>query len=199
MNNYYVVWVGRVPGVYNSWNECLLQVDKFPGARYRKVKAKDIAEANLIFKQESPNVVLINNEEIKTGFLSVDGASNGKVCEYRAVWVEDKKVAFASPKYEGGTNNIAEFLGLVHACEFLKEKNIPIKIYTDSVTALSWFKNKEINTTADKTGKLTLELENLLLKAQLFLYKNEEMVSKAEILKWDTKEWGEIPADYGRK
>lgn len=199
MNNYYIVWVGRVPGVYNSWNDCLAQVDKFPGARYRKVKAKNQEEATLIFKSENPNVVVVSSEEIKQDFLSVDGASNGVDCEYRAVWVGSKEVAFASPKYSGGTNNIAEFLGLVHACEFLKEKNLPIKIYTDSVTALSWFKNKEINTSADKTGKLTLELENLLLKAQLFLYKNDAIISSAEILKWNTKEWGEIPADYGRK
>ncbi len=199
MNNYYVVWVGRVPGVYNSWGECLAQVDKFSGARYRKVKASSKDEAILIFQNDNPNTQLPINQEIKNDFLSVDGASNGSHCEYRAVWVGDKKVAFASPKYKGGTNNIAEFLGLVQACEFLKEKNLPIKIYTDSVTALSWFRNKEINTTAAQTGKLSLELENLLLKAQLFLYKNEKELEKAEILKWETKEWGEIPADYGRK
>ncbi len=34
---------------------------------------------------------------------------------------------------------------------------------------------------------------------QKWLEKNPEMISNRTILKWETKAWGEIPADFGRK
>jgi ribonuclease HI len=133
------------------------------------------------------------------GFLTVDGAYNGIFCEFQAVWFPSKEKAFASKRFDGGTNNIAEFLGLVSSIEYLKNKGLPIKIYTDSVTAITWFRNKKANTTATQTGKSTDELNNLILKAEKFLEENNVLLSTAEILKWDTRVWGEIPADYGRK
>lgn len=32
---YYVVWQGKVPGIYTDWNSCKAQVDKFAGAKYK--------------------------------------------------------------------------------------------------------------------------------------------------------------------
>ncbi len=204
MKNYYVVLEGKNPGVYETWDQCKEQVDGFSGAKFKKIKANTSQEAMSIMLSESQpsekskEAVKINGE-IQPGFLSVDGASDGLSCEFQAVWVDNKKLAFASKKFIGGTNNIAEFLGLVLACKHLKDKNLPINIYTDSVTAMAWFRNKKANTTANSNGKMTAELENLIKKSEKFLIENEDLLKTARILKWETKEWGEIPADYGRK
>lgn len=49
---YYVVWVGREPGIYEDWDDCLEQVDGFPGARY---KAFDSSTAAAIAFRGDPN------------------------------------------------------------------------------------------------------------------------------------------------
>ncbi len=204
MTQFYGVWVGRMPGIYDNWNDCKAQVDKFPKAKYSKLKASNLKDAKIEFELgfENKAQVSSNNNEVNKpieGFLTVDGASNGLVCEFQAVWYPTKEVAFASKQFDGGTNNIAEFLGLVSACKYLKDRNLPIQIYTDSVTALAWFRNKKANTTANTTGKATEELSDLLVKAEKFLVTHDEFLKGSKILKWETKDWGEIPADYGRK
>ena len=47
MNRYYAVKVGRTPGIYNSWNECNLQVKSFSGAKYKSFSTMDEAKAYL--------------------------------------------------------------------------------------------------------------------------------------------------------
>lgn len=216
MAQYYGVWEGRKPGVYDNWNDCKNQVDKFAGAKFRKLKSKDYNEALLEFDQENANNVkqdltsniknesgsqnksqVIENE--KKDILTVDGAYNGTHCEFRAVWYPSNIEAFASPKYNEGTNNIAEFLGLVGALKYLMEKDLPLDIYSDSVTAIAWVRNKKANTTANNTGKATQEINTLIKNAEKFLIENATFLNKANIMKWDTANRGEIAADYGRK
>ena len=207
MSQFYGVWVGKVPGIYTTWDECKKQTDKFPKAQYKKLKATNYPEAEIEFKngfvskettKQSSSVSNKSSNPLE-GFLTVDGASNSLNCEFQAVWYPSGEVAFKSKCFEGGTNNIAEFLGLVFACKYLKDKNLPLNIYSDSVTALAWVRNKKANTTANQTGKATPELDKLITQAEKFLYDNEELMKKANILKWETKTWGEIPADFGRK
>lgn len=208
MATFYGVWVGRNPGVYDSWDKCKAQTDKFPQAKFSKLKANNLQAALLEFNSlntnteskaistKEPNQVSSKpTEEV----LTVDGASNGINCEFQAVWYPSGKKAFSSKVFLGGTNNIAEFLGLVLAVKHLKDKNLPLVVYTDSVTAMSWVRDKKANTTARTTGKLTEELENLLTKTELYLKNNQELMQQVKILKWETKQWGEIPADFGRK
>lgn len=208
MTQYYAVWVGRKPGIYDNWNECKEQVDKFPGAKFKKLVAKTFKEAQLEFnenKQSSEVVVkpipstMQNSSKPKEGFLTVDGAYNGKVFEFQAVWYPSRELAFKSPKIEGGTNNIAEFVGLISAISFLHRQNLPIKIYTDSVTALAWLRDKKANTTAHLTGKATDQVKSLIEKSEKVIVNNPQILQDSEILKWDTKNWGEIPADFGNK
>lgn len=212
MATFYGVWVGRNPGVYDSWDKCKQQTDKFPQAKFSKLNANNLQAALLEFNSlnnnnntnteskaistKEPNQVNCKpTEEV----LTVDGASNGMNCEFQAVWYPSGKKAFSSKVFLGGTNNIAEFLGLVLAIKHLKDKNLPLVVYTDSVTAMSWVRDKKANTTARTTGKLTEELENLLTKAELYLKNNQEIMKQVKVLKWETKQWGEIPADFGRK
>jgi ribonuclease HI len=39
----------------------------------------------------------------------------------------------------------------------------------------------------------------LIIEAENYLKSNTDLLKKTKILKWKTKQWGEIPADYGRK
>ena len=202
MAQYYAVWVGRKPGVYDNWNQCKAQIDRFKGARYRKLKSTDYDQAVIEFNQENNNLISTtstnNTENVpEENILTVDGASNGHNCEFQAVLYPSKEKVFSSKTYSGGTNNIAEFLGLVWGIKYLKENNLPLKIYSDSVTAMAWFRNKKANTTAHTTGKATQELSLLIKEAEEFLLNND--LSKAKIMKWDTRNWGEIAADYDRK
>lgn len=209
MTQYYGVWIGRKPGVYDNWNDCKAQVDKFSGARYSKLKSTTKEEALLEFNKENNNTIDNSKETIKStnnvvntsnkpieNVLTVDGASNGLNCEFQAVWYPSGEVAFKSKQYQGGTNNIAEFLGLVLAIKHLEKNNLPLSVYTDSVTAMAWLRDKKANTTAKTTGKATEELDKLINQAETYLKEKER---KINIMKWETKSWGQIPADYGRK
>lgn len=205
MSKYYGVWIGRKPGVYESWEECKSQIDKFPNAKYRKLQSTSYKEALVEFNKDLVITKLdtVEKSDVLKGkpvekILTVDGAANNISCEYQAVWTTGEK-AFASKKFNGGTNNIAEFLGLVAAIKYLNENKLDLKIYTDSVTAMAWVRNKSANTTANNTGKATAELDALIIEAENYLKSNTELMNKVRILKWETKQWGEIPADYGRK
>ena len=205
MGKYYAVWVGKKPGIYETWDECKAQVDKFPNARYKKLEATTKEAAIVEFNQKpvsakpysSANKLLSSAKPVEK-VLTVDGAANGICCEYQMVWTTGEKV-FASKQFTGGTNNIAEFLGLVSAIKYLSENNLPVQVYTDSVTAMAWVRNKSANTTATATGKATVELDKLIAEAESYLRSNADLLKKAQILKWETKQWGQIPSDYGRK
>lgn len=210
MGKYYAVWVGRTPGIYESWDDCKAQTDKFPNAKFKKLEATNKADALIEFNNNgsaaSKSVkISTNTQQPSTKLpkpteknLTVDGAANDITCEYQAVWTTGEK-AFASKTFRGGTNNIAEFLGLVEAIKYLQDNNLSLKIYTDSVTAMAWVRNKKANTTAGTTGKATQELNSLIIDAENYLKSNSQLLQKVQILKWETKQWGEIPADYGRK
>lgn len=209
MGKYYGVWIGRKPGVYESWDDCKAQTDKFPNARYKKLDATNKEDALIEFNKggalgkSSGSSVKANNSNAQISkpierILTVDGAANDISCEYQAVWTTGEK-AFASKQFNSGTNNIAEFLGLVEAIKYLEKNNLPLKIYTDSVTAMAWVRDKNANTTARTTGKATEELNALIIEAENYLKSNSQLLKSVQILKWETKQWGEIPADYGRK
>lgn len=88
-----------------------------------------------------------------------------------------------------------EFLGIVHALNYCEEHHLNHPIYTDSQTAISWVKAKNARTKQPRTAA-NFELFNLVDKA-VQLLKTKEY--KNPILKWETKIWGEIKADFGRK
>lgn len=116
--------------------------------------------------------------------------------EYRGVLTHNKKQLFLKGPYPNGTNNIGEFLALVHGIALLKRKNKEtVPIYSDSRTAMSWVKQKKCKTNLhfDASNK---DLLALIKRAENWLKEN---TFKNPILKWETKAWGEIPADFGRK
>jgi ribonuclease HI len=197
---YYVVWEGHKKGIYNSWEECKEQINNFKGAKYKSfLSLKDANNAlSKDYKIYISKSKLINSDELPNyNSISVDAASSGNpgIMEYQGVDTKTKKLLFNHGPFKQGTNNIGEFLALVHGLAELKKIKSNKSIYTDSITAISWVRKKKCNTKLERT----IENENLFLlvdRAILWLKSNSY---ETKILKWKTKIWGEIPADFGRK
>lgn len=204
---YYVVWHGRIPWIYNSWEDCKKQVHGFEWAKYISFEKKEDAE--MAYKNEYSNYLwksikasLSPEEKKKYGSpieksISVDGAWNTTTgdIEYQGVDTHSGKPLFHSSVLKNGTNNIAEFLAIVHALAYSKEKNITFPIYSDSRNAIGWVKEWKCKTKLEKTSK-NQEIFNLIERAEKWLQNNKY---QNKILKWETKAWGENPADFGRK
>lgn len=136
------------------------------------------------------------NEIPKTG-IAVDGYCKGNPgpCGYRGVDIATGKVLFKCDM-PIGTNNIAEYLGLVHALGFVKKnrKENYGTIYTDSEIAIAWIKLKSCGTKFE-TGKYP-DLAKKIWRCDMFLLETKSLPAYQ---KWDTKNWGEVPADFGHK
>ena len=149
------------------------------------------------FKSELTDVQLKKIGQPNYNSIAVDAAVSGNPgkMEYRGVDTKTKKELFKQGPFEEGTNNIGEFLAIVHGLAFLKQNNNNRIIYTDSKTAMSWVKKKSCNTKLERNNK-NETLFDLVKRAEQWLKTN---TYNTIIVKWETKAWGEIPADFGRK
>lgn len=207
---FYVVWKGAKPGVYATWPEANAQVAGFPGARYKSFPTRQAAEQAL---RQGPSAApstpgaprrtsgssrpSVSRSAIVLPSLSVDAACSGNPgrMEYQGVSTRTKERLFHQA-FPLGTNNIGEFLGLVHGLAWCQAQNLPeLPIYTDSKIAMGWIRKKKCKTTL-KPGPRTQELLDLIARGEAWL---REHTYQNPILKWETKHWGEIPADFGRK
>jgi ribonuclease HI len=129
--------------------------------------------------------------------IAVDAASSGNPgrMEYRGVDTMSGAELFRQGPFEDATVNIGEFLAIVHALAYLKERDFAFPVYSDSRTAIKWTKDKRIKTKLEKTSQ-NKKLFELIRRAEVWLAKNDY---PNKILKWETRVWGEIPADFGRK
>ena len=203
---FYVVWKGVNPGIYTSWTDCQLQTKGYEGAQYKSFDTREEAEhafADSAFhyigknapKKEETQKQLPENFDMNC--LAVDAACSGNPgpMEYRGVYLlTGQQVFHFGPVY--GTNNIGEFLAIVHALALMKQKGISMPIYSDSRNALTWVKQKKCKTKLERTPK-TEELFQMIERAENWLKNNS--YTGIPILKWETEEWGEVPADFGRK
>lgn len=206
---YYTVWKGHNTGVFESWDDCKAQIKDFKGAQYKsfstfdaakkayKDSPKDYIGKSKTFKSELTEAQLKKIGQPNYNSIAVDAASSGNPgkMEYRGVDTKTKKQLFLQGPFEEGTNNIGEFLAIVHGLAFLKQHNSNRIIYTDSKTAMSWVCKKICNSKL-KRNKKNEELFKLVDRAVNWLNNNSYTTT---IVKWETKAWGEIPADFGRK
>ena len=137
---FYVVWDGVTPGIYSSWNECLLQTKGYEGAKYKSFDSREEAEQAFA---SSPYAYIGKNAKKASGTththasgtlpaavidnsLAVDAACSGNPgpMEYRGVEMPGNVEVFRMGPYEEGTNNIGEFLAIVHALALMKKKKI---------------------------------------------------------------------------
>ena len=200
---WYVVWKGIEPGVYKSWSECKQQIEGFEGARYKSFETQiQAVEAyrsdyrNYIVNKKTKDLHIFSTSIIPNS-LSVDAACSGNPgkMEYRGVYTETGEEIFRIGPFEEATNNIGEFLALVHGLALLKKQDSSIPIYSDSVNAIKWVKNKKCKTLL-KSCEANEPVFELIRRAEKWL--NENAYPNL-MLKWETGEWGEIPADFGRK
>jgi len=204
---YYVVWVGKNPGIYDSWKECQSQISGYPAAKYKAFPS--LEEATEAFRNSFHSYYQSGNKkesrdyhnfsgEIIMDSICVDAACSGNpgILEYRGVRTRDRQVIFHQGPFKEGTNNIGEFLAIVHALALFHTsgQNNQI-IYTDSRTAISWIRNRKVKTKLAKNVHNEVLFE-LIARAEKWLRENDW---DHRILKWDTERWGEIPADFGRK
>lgn len=203
---YYVVWKGHEPGIYNTWPDCQKQIKNFPGATYKSFKTQE--EADFAYSEHPEDIIgksskvqitnILLNKDIVQKSISVDAACSGNpgIMEYRGVTTLSKEELFIQGPFQDATNNIGEFLALVHGLGILMKNNdSETAIYSDSRTAMAWVRNKKVKTTLKKSTKNEIVFD-LINRALLWLHAHDY---KNQIIKWDTKNWGEIPADFGRK
>lgn len=205
---YYVVWEGHEAGIYDSWQECQRHIKGYGGAKYKSYPTLPEAEAayagsyfEAIAKNpKKPKAVvdLANATPPIWNSLAVDAACSGNPgkMEYQGVMTNTGKRLFHVGPLEQGTNNIGEFLALVHGLAFLQQAKLPeLPIYTDSKIAMGWIKAKKCRTKVQRTAKNKV-IFDLIARAEKWLKTN---TYTNPIIKWETKVWGEIPADFGRK
>jgi len=219
---YYVVWQGKKPGIYSDWDECKEQVVGVQGAQYKGFDSMAEAEAAIrlpyssVVRVESgerrvesgkPSALVIDDNgmtAVKPGTanppvldaLAVDAACSGNpgVMEYQGIYIPTRTRVFHY-RAEKGTNNIGEFLAIVHGLSYLKKHRLNQIIYSDSVNAISWVRQKVCKSKLPEDAS-TAVLWDYIHRAENWLRTNSYTT---EIRKWDTDNWGEIPADFGRK
>ena len=205
--NYYVVWNGIEPGIYDSWEKCRAQIDGVKQALYKSFPSMQEAErayssspydyigAHAKEKATAQPTGTLPHE-VELNALAVDAACSGNPgqMEYRGVYIgSGTQIFHFGPVY--GTNNIGEFLAIVHALALLKQKNSDLPIYSDSHNALLWVKQKKCKTKLTRDNS-TEELFRLIERAERWLRTTTYTI---RLIKWETQQWGEIPADFGRK
>lgn len=207
-NKYYVVWSGHHPGVYDSWEKCQREIKGFTNAIFKGFPTRDSAEkainlpASDYIGKDVRRDAMTDEQRQKVGLpiettLSVDAACAGNpgVLEYRGVYTATGQEIFRKGPFKQGTVNIGEFLALVHGLAYLKQQGSTMDVYSDSRTAMSWVRNKKVNTKLASTPENQV-LFDMVERALTWLHNN---TYTNKIMKWETKYWGEIPADFGRK
>lgn len=205
----YVVWEGKTPGIYDNWADCKAQVDGYTGAKYKSFDSK--AEAERAWKagwkrvfaqgQASAKKAASSSSQAAAAIdydsLSVDVGTRGNPgpIEYKGVDTRTGEVLFSYGPISKGTNNLGEFLAIVHALAYLKQQGSEKTVYSDSRTAIKWVKQKQVATNLPR-DESTREVWTLVDRALQWLHANRY---ENKLLKWETTEWGEIKADYGRK
>ncbi len=204
---YYVVWKGKETGIFDSWDKCKRQIEGFTGAQYKSFKTKEAAETafnsspkdfigkNASFESELSAAELARIGKPILESVSVDAAFDGDVMEYKGVYTKTGQELFKMGPFEGATNNIGEFLAIVHAFGYLQKQKSAAPVYSDSVTAMHWVKTQKANTKLKRTPE-NLSLFHMIERAEKWLRENKQ---SNRLLKWETKAWGENPADFGRK
>jgi len=209
---FYVVFKGYQPGIYDTWEECKAQIDGFHGAAFKGYptcddateafrKAMDTEEMQFYTFLSKAKITATNYDafpQIRQDAIAVDGACDknpGGNVEYQGVRVGTGERIFHFGPAPCGSNNIGEYLGLVHALALLeKQGDSTTPIYTDSRTALAWLRRRGHKSTVKMPPDS--KLAQMLARADLWLQTHAPL---NPVLKWDTEQWGEIPADFGRK
>ncbi len=202
---YYVVWKGRTPGIFASWAECEKQVKGFAGAEFKAFGSRAEAEAAFRSEYEAYRGTSSSLGKWKTASvkpilpsLCVDAACSGAPgkLEYRGVFTESAEQIFHFGPFADGTNNVGEFLAIVHALSWMPKNKSHLPVYSDSENGIAWAYKGRCKTNLKHTAH-NAPLFAMIRTAEKWLA--EHKLENDAVLKWDTQLWGENPADFGRK
>ena len=169
---------------------------RFPATAFKEGPAEYWGTNKVVSKLTKADLERIGQPIVDS--LCVDAAWNAqtKVMEYQGVWNHNRETAFHQGPFDSATNNIGEFLALVHGLAILVKQEIDFPIYSDSLSAISWVRKKRVKSKSIKLGETSSEINDLVDRALSWVKNNSW---ENDILKWETEAWGEIPADFGRK
>lgn len=217
-SKFYTVWEGRAPGVYDSWDEARDQIENYPGARYKGFSTQEeavaafragsadnnikdigriLAKATIreVEKHKISDYRLIPGIDLSGWAVDASCLGNPGVMEYRGVELATGNELFRVGPFQDATNNIGEFLAIVHALALMFQQGEWHTIYSDSISGMSWVRNRRVKTSLQRTPK-NEKVFQLIERALIWLNVHSY---NTRILKWQTELWGEIPADFGRK
>jgi ribonuclease HI len=207
MTKFYVVFRGRKAGVYATWEECRSQIEGVPGHSCKAYKSRCDAEdalragsARAFEATRKERAAQVWRSKIPGACIAVDAACAGVPgpTEYRGVLLPECSEIFHSQLYARGTNNVGEFLAIVEGMRWLAERSFTsLPLYSDSQVGLGWVRAGKCNThmaSASPDLKMAIEAADSWLRASPEAPKLVPMLRK-----WPTSEFGEIPADFGRK
>ena len=142
------------------------------------------------------DTILPLHADVSADAWAVDAACSGNPgpMEYQGIDLQTGAQVFHYGPVHG-TNNIGEFLAIVHALALMEQKGIRKTLYTDSFTALTWVRKRQCKTKLERNAQ-TEPLYQLIRRAETWLHTH---TVTTPVIQWDTKKWGEIPADFGRK
>ncbi len=204
---WYVVWRGRQPGIYPTWEACQAQVQGYPGAQFKAFPSQIQASqafrgeaADYYGKTSSPHVDTILLAKVGQPDLqgyAVDAACAGNpgLLEYRGVQLRPYLQIFHAGPFAAGTNNIGEFLAIVSGLQWLHTHQSTAPLYSDSRLALKWVQNQHCATQCTRS-LANQALFQQIAQAEAWLRQNPY---PNRLLHWQTAAWGENPADFGRK
>lgn len=222
---YYVVWEGRQPGVYDDYDDAMEQVYGFPGAKFKSYNSPEeateayrrgtpdsnerslgslLAGASIRKREKKATVKGKKTEpdwhefpEIDTTAWAVDASCLGNPgrMEYRGVDLNSGQELFRIGPFDDATNNIGEFLAIVHAFALMEQRGEVHNVYSDSVSGMAWVRRRKINTQLKPTER-NRKVFDLMARAMAWLLQH---TPRGKLMKWQTELWGEIPADFGRK
>lgn len=214
---YYVVFAGRNPGVYDDWNDAREQIEGFDGARYkgygsaaeaaqayRKASGKNDGDLGRFLAGASRRALpkpgqpdYFTNPEVDLDAWAVDASCLGNPgrMEYQGVELMTGRTLFRIGPFDDATNNIGEFLAIVHAMALMAKEGKYHNIYSDSVSGMAWARTRKVKTQLKPTPRNAKVFE-LMARAVTWLNTHQ---FPTKVMKWQTEKWGEIPADFGRK
>jgi ribonuclease HI len=196
MPKFYVVWNGREKGIFDSWETCRLSVVGFTGAKFKSFNSRIRAES-----EYGGNVPL--PPEVSSGIgmaLTVDGACDGTLGEFRGVLIPSCVETFRSVPFKHATNNVMEYLAIIRGLMWMDGRGLRIPLYSDSKIAIAWVSGADNLCHTCKSFAEGSETAREIIKYGGWLRSRTHKVGLLACLrKWDTITFGEIPADFGRK
>lgn len=186
---FYVVWVGREPGIYSTWPECESQVKGFPRAKYRGYDDELTARAAFEAGHDVGPDLLGREGELFPRAIAVQAEVSATELGYVGVGTDTGNALFRVNTRERAPADVAEFLGVCHALALNAREGVRVPVYCSSDLALRWVRNKRCGMDLAALANAR-RVRELVERAEHWLSAHE---LNNPVLKWDHYARGAIP------